>query len=322
MQFDDIKALVVHDFQGVDSQLMACLHSKASIINDLGRHIIQGGGKRLRPLVVLLIARACGYTGKHHTELATIIELIHTATLLHDDVVDNARLRRGQQTANHLFGNEAAVLVGDFLYSKAFQLMLKATTPAMMKVLADATNMMAEGEALQLMDRHNPATSEGNYLNIIRSKTAKLFETAAHLGALVAEADEKHQKAMARYGLHLGTAFQLIDDLLDYQIHSKQTGKAAGSDLAEGKITLPLIYLLQNGSPAEIHLVREAIQSNGQQHLEKIQKMIETSGALQYTMRFARVEIDRAQKELESLPESAYREGAKALAQFALERLN
>lgn len=322
MQFDSIKALVEQDFQSVNSQILACLHSKAGIINDLGRYIVQAGGKRLRPLVVLLIARACGYSDKHHTDLATIVELIHTATLLHDDVVDNATLRRGRETANHAFGNQAAVLVGDFLYTKAFQLMLQVTTPTMMKVLADATNRMAEGEALQLMDRHNPEASEGNYLNIIQSKTAKLFETAAQLAALIAKVDDKHQKAMARYGLHLGTAFQLIDDLLDYQIHSKQTGKTVGNDLAEGKVTLPLIYLLQNGSPAEIHLVREAIQSGGQEYLPKVQQMIETSGALQYTMRFARIEVARAQKELELLPASTYREGAKALAQFALERSN
>jgi octaprenyl-diphosphate synthase len=320
MQFDSVKELVSKDFQAVDALILSSLHSKASIINDLGRYLIDGGGKRLRPLLVLLIARACGYQGQHHVDLAAVIELIHTATLLHDDVVDNSELRRGHQTANRVFGNEAAILVGDFLYSKAFQIMTNVAAPSILKVVANTTSFMAEGEALQLMESRNPDTSEDNYLNIIRAKTAKLFEAASWVGALLADSDENTQKAMCLYGTHLGTAFQLIDDLLDYQSDSADTGKALGRDLSEGKVTLPLIYLLQNGTPAEVRLVREAIQNGGLNLFPEIQSLIETSGALEYTMHFAQIEVNRAHKALGVLPDSKYREGAKALAQFALER--
>lgn len=320
MQFDLIRELVSQDFQAVDELVLSSLHSKASIINDLGHYLIHSGGKRLRPLLVLLTAKACGYEGRHHIDLAAVVELIHTATLLHDDVVDNAELRRGHQTANRVFGNEAAILVGDFLYSKAFQIMSNVATPAILKVVADTTNVMAEGEALQLMENHNPETTEGNYLNIIRAKTAKLFEAASIIGALLAGSDEKTQKAMACYGNHLGMAFQLIDDLLDYQSDSAETGKALGSDLSEGKVTLPLIYLLQNGSPQEVSMIREAIQTGNRDLFLEIQSLVETSGALQYTMRFAGTEVERAQKALNVLPESKYVEGVKALADFALER--
>lgn len=320
MKFEAIKELVQEPFQSVDSLILSCLHSKASIISDLGHHIIQAGGKRLRPLTLLLIARALDYKEGKDIDLATVIELIHTATLLHDDVVDNARLRRGRETSNSIFGNEAAVLVGDFLYSKAFQLMLGVETPAIMKVLADATNAMAEGEALQLLDRHNPETSEGNYFEVIRAKTGKLFQAATEIAALVAEAPANLVKAASLYGLHLGTAFQLVDDLLDYQGSETRIGKGIGSDLSEGKVTLPLIYLLENHSKEETLVVRDAIKTGNLENLSMIQKMIETRGALEYTMRFAKTEVERAKKALSSFPYSPYREAAIALAQFAIDR--
>jgi octaprenyl-diphosphate synthase len=304
MQFDSIKTLVANDFQAVDALINASLHSKVSVINDLGRYITHNKGKRLRPLIVLLIAKATGYTGKQHIGIATTIELIHTATLLHDDVVDNADQRRGQKTANHVFGNEAAVLVGDFLYTKAFQSMTQNATTAMMEILANATNIMAEGEVLQLMERFNPEMTEGSYLNVIQYKTAKLFETAALLAALLGETSSLQQKAMARFGNHLGTAFQLIDDILDYQGDPAKTGKDEGRDLSEGKVTLPLIYVLQNGSPTEISLVQQAIKDGNREYFPEILRIIETSGALQYTMQLARSEANRARKELDSLTDS------------------
>lgn len=320
MQLDPIKSLVKDDFQAVNALILDALHSKASIINDLGHYIIQSGGKRLRPLVVLLVARACGYLGHHHINLAAVIEFIHTATLLHDDVVDDAVLRRGRKTANTVWGNEAAVLVGDFLYSKAFQMLMAVENLRVMNVLANATNIMAEGEALQLLERHNPETTEGGYLNIIRSKTAKLFEASAQIGAILGNANSMLELALTQFGMHLGTAFQLIDDVLDYEASPTDTGKKLGNDLAEGKVTLPLIYLLQNGNKKDTRLIQEAIRENGEQHLPLIQKMIQQSGALDYTRNFAKVESERAEKTLEKLSPSPYRDAAYALTEFAINR--
>ncbi len=322
MQYEAIKALVKEDFRTVDELIISNLHSKASIINDLGRYIIQGGGKRLRPLIVLLSAKACGYDGKDHIPLAAIIELIHTATLLHDDVVDSSNLRRGRETANSVWGNEAAVLVGDFIYSKAFQIMIEVSQPRIMRVLADTTNTMAEGEALQLLDRHNPAATEGAYLSIIQSKTAKLFEAAALLGPILSKSKTSIEEAMGRYGMHLGTAFQLIDDVLDYKADPHQSGKNLGNDLSQGKITLPLIHALQIGTTAQIRKINQIIKqgANAVDQLDEIQKIIEECNGIKYTMDYAKTEVERAQKALSALPASTYREGAIALAQFALER--
>ncbi len=320
MQLDPIKALVRDDFQAINALILDSLHSKASIINDLGHYIIQSGGKRLRPLVLILMAHACGYAGKHHINLATVVEFIHTATLLHDDVVDDAVLRRGRKTANNVWGNEAAVLVGDFLYSKAFQMLTAIENLRVMNVLANATNIMAEGEALQLLERRNPETTEGGYLNIIRSKTAKLFEASAQIGAILGNADSALELALAQFGMHLGTAFQLIDDVLDYEASPTDTGKKLGNDLAEGKVTLPLIYLLQNGNKKDTRLIQEAIRENGAQHLPLIQKMIRESGALDYTRNFAKVESERAKKALEKLSPSAYRDATYVLTDFAIHR--
>lgn len=320
MQLESIKEPVKENIQAVDALIIDSLHSRASIINDLGRYIVQGGGKQLRPLVVLLVARACGYEGDRHITLGVVIEFIHTATLLHDDVVDNSSHRRGQKTANTVWGNEAAVLVGDFLYSKAFQLLVSIDSLPIMKVLSDATNIMAEGEALQLLDRHNPETTEGGYLNIIRSKTAKLFEASAQTSAILGQASPELEQTLMQFGMHLGTAFQLIDDVLDYRSSPLKTGKSVGNDLAEGKVTLPLIHLLQNGKATDVRFIRQAIHEGGTTHLPAIQQMIENSGALEYTKRFAKTEIDRAERLLTKLNPSPYREALKNLLQFAIER--
>lgn len=320
MQFEVIKNLVKEDFRAVDDLIISSLHSKASLINDLGRYIIQAGGKRLRPLVVLLSAKAIGYNGNDHIPLAAIIELIHTATLLHDDVVDNSELRRGKETANHVWGNEAAVLVGDFIYSKAFQIMVGVAQPKIMQVLADTTNTMAEGEALQLLDRHNPTSTEGAYLNIIQSKTGKLFEAAALMGAILCKSKPPIEEAMARYGMHLGTAFQLVDDILDYSANPEQSGKQLGNDLKQGKITLPLIHALEIGNPSQNRLIQQVIREGNDKRWDDILTIIEECGGIKYTNDFARSEVERAQKALSILPPTAYREGAIALADFALER--
>ncbi len=320
MQLDSIKALVQDDFQAVNDLILDSLHSKASIVNDLGHYIIESGGKRLRPLLVILMAHACGYAGKHHINLAAVVEFIHTATLLHDDVVDDAILRRGKKTANNVWGNKAAVLVGDFLYSKAFQMLTTVANLRVMSVLANATNIMAEGEALQLLERGKPDTTEGVYLNIIRSKTAKLFEASAQIGAILSNTDSALELTLTQFGLHLGMAFQLIDDVLDYESSPTNTGKKLGNDLAEGKVTLPLIYLLENSSKKDMHLIQEALRENGSQHLAFIQTLIQQSGALDYARHFAKIESERAKKALEKLTPSIYRDAAYALTDFAINR--
>jgi len=320
MQLDAIIKLVQDSFQAVDALIIESLHSKTSLINDLSQYILQSSGKRIRPLIVLLIAKAYGYEGTHHIPLAAIIEFVHTATLLHDDVVDSANCRRGKKTVNSVWGNEAAVLMGDFLYSKAFQMLVSVGNLSVMKILADATNIMAEGEALQLLDRHKAETTENTYLNVIRCKTAKLFEASAQIGAILANADPKRVLMMTHFGIHLGTAFQLVDDVLDYRASPDKTGKNLGNDLAEGKITLPLIHILKNGTAEEIQLVKEAIREGGHEYFSAVQKIIETSGSIEYTLDYAALEITRAKKALDNLDPSPYKEAAFALANFALKR--
>lgn len=320
MQLDPIQILVKDQLQAVNDLIIHSLHSKASIINDLGHYIIQSGGKRLRPLVIVLLAHACGYKGSDHIKIATIIEFIHTATLLHDDIVDGSPLRRGKKTANRVWGNEAAVLVGDFLYSKAFQMLVKVANLRVMKALADATTIMAEGEALQLQECHNVEATEASYLNVIRSKTAKLFETSAQIGAILGEVDPSLEEAVKNYGMHLGIAFQLMDDVLDYQASEVTTGKTPGNDLYGGKVTLPLIYILQKGTPQEIQIVQEAIKIGGDEYLPVIQNLVDSSGAIEYTKQYALSEIEKAQRYLAQLPASPYKDAAYSLARFAVER--
>jgi octaprenyl-diphosphate synthase len=320
MTLDAIRQLVRDDFAAVDAAIQAELRSDVVLINQLGQYLVSAGGKRLRPLLVLLMARALGYPGRDHVRLAAVIEFIHTATLLHDDVVDASDLRRGRETANALWGNEAAVLTGDFLYSRAFQMMVGAGSMRVMAVMADATNLIAEGEVLQLLNQHDPDTDEARYLEVIARKTAKLFEAGARLAAVLAEADPVREAAVAEYGLRLGTAFQLIDDVLDYTADAAEMGKNLGDDLAEGKPTLPLIRAMQVGDEVQRNLIRSAIEQGGIEHIRAVQAAIQATGALDYTRAAAEREARAAQAALAALPASPYTEALHALARLAVER--
>ncbi len=308
------------DLLVVDEVIRNRLDSEVVLVRTVAEHIISSGGKRLRPALVILSAGAFGYEGSHHHQLAAVVEFIHTATLLHDDVVDASDLRRGQATANALFGNAASVLVGDFVYSRAFQMMVEAGSMRIMQVLADATNVIAEGEVLQLMNCHDPDVDEQSYLQVIRFKTAKLFEAATRLGAILGGASEGEEAAMARYGMHLGTAFQLIDDVLDYSGDNQDTGKNVGDDLAEGKPTLPLLYAIKHGTADERALVRGAIENGGLEDLPRVMAAIERTGALAYTRRQAEAEAITAKAALEKIPDSKQRDYLLQLASFAVTR--
>jgi octaprenyl-diphosphate synthase len=304
----------------VDGLIRSRLSSEVALVREVAEYIIGSGGKRLRPALVLLSAGAFRYSGTHHHKLAAVVEFIHTATLLHDDVVDASEMRRGAGTANALFGNAAAVLVGDFVYSRAFQMMVEVDNMRVMQVLAEATNVIAEGEVLQLMNCHNPDIDEHAYLRVIRYKTAKLFEAATRLGAILGGAPEEQEVAIASYGSHLGTAFQLVDDVLDYSGENGATGKNVGDDLAEGKTTLPLIYAIKHGSATEASLIRDAIAKGGLSELDQVLAAISRSGALDYTREQARAEARDAAAALDALPHSKEREYLLQLADFAVTR--
>lgn len=322
MDVTEIIAPVTDDMAAVNRLIGTRLRSDVVLINQLGGYIVNSGGKRLRPLLVLLAARACGYRGEGHIQLAAIIEFIHTATLLHDDVVDASQLRRGHETANAVWGNEASVLVGDFLYSRAFEMMVELDSLRILEILARATNTIAEGEVLQLLNVHNPDTTEEQYLQVILSKTAKLFEAGAQLGALIAGQPPDIEQALAAYGLHLGTAFQLIDDVLDYSADAVATGKNIGDDLAEGKPTLPLIYAMEHGSERDSSCVREAIEAGGRDRIEAVLAAIRETDAIRYTRRAAQGEADKALAALALLPPSTYRDSLESLARFSVDRMH
>jgi octaprenyl-diphosphate synthase len=317
---DQLQKLIAADMQAVDRVIRDQLHSDVVLIRQVAEYIIGGGGKRLRPALVLLSAGALGYRGNAHHTLAAVVEFIHTATLLHDDVVDESALRRGRPTANTLFGNAASVLVGDFVYSRAFQMMVNVGDMRVLQVLADATNIIAEGEVLQLMNCRNADIDEESYLQVIRYKTAKLFEAAGRLGAIIAGATPEVEQAMAVYGSHLGTAFQLIDDALDYSGEARVIGKNIGDDLAEGKPTLPLIYAMRKGTAEEAALVRRAVSSGGLAELEGVLAAISSSGALDYTRRQAEAEAEVARVALSVIPATQYRDSLIQLASFAVTR--
>jgi octaprenyl-diphosphate synthase len=317
---EDIRKPIARDLQQVDEVIRRRLVSEVVLIRTIANYIVASGGKRLRPALVLLAARAFGDGDNARHELAAVIEFIHTATLLHDDVVDESSLRRGRKTANAEFGNAASVLVGDFLYSRAFQMIVEAGSLRVMKVLADATNVIAEGEVLQLLNVHDPDTDEQTYLTVIRYKTAKLFEAATQVGAIIGGASPAVEAALAKYGMHLGTAFQLIDDVLDYSGDLHETGKNLGDDLAEGKPTLPLIYAMRAGNPAERELIRHAIEHGGKADLEGVVAAIRRVGALDYAREQARVEAATATERLALLPDSACRDSLLQLALFSVER--
>ena len=304
----------------MDEVIRVKLHSDVVLVRQVGEYIINSGGKRLRPALVILSAGAFGYTGKYHHNLAAIIEFIHTATLLHDDVVDASELRRSRATANALFGNAASVLVGDFLYSRAFQMMVEVNNMRIMQVLADATNTIAEGEVLQLLNCRNPDVKEENYLQVIRYKTAKLFEAATRLGAILCSVTPAEEESMAAYGMHLGTAFQLTDDMLDYSGDYHDTGKNLGDDLAEGKPTLPLIYAMKTGSEKQVTIVRNAIKQGGEGSLQAVLDVIQKTDALDYTRQKAEAESSMASAAISSLPNSNYKECLLQLATFAVAR--
>lgn len=317
---DDINELIANEMKKLNSCIQQRLHSEVVLINQVGGHIINSGGKRLRPIIHLLSAKALSYNNSQHIDLAAIIEFIHTATLLHDDVVDNSDLRRGQDTANALWGNAASVLVGDFLYSRAFEMMVEIDRMKIMAILSKATNTIAEGEVLQLLNCHDPDTTEERYLEVIHNKTAKLFESASELGAVICDCPSEEQQAMAKYGMHLGCAFQLIDDVLDYTSSAEDMGKNLGDDLAEGKPTLPLIYAMRNGNEEQANMIREAIENGGLDHIEKIHQTIHSTGAIDYTADCAKKESLLAIEALDFLEDSKYKEALIFLAKFSVNR--
>lgn len=313
-------ALIDADMKAVDAVIRQRLHSEVVLVRQVAEYIIQSGGKRLRPALVLLAAGALGYRGRHHHDMAAVVEFIHTATLLHDDVVDESALRRGRDTANAMFGNAASVLVGDFLYSRAFQMMVAVDDMRVMRVLSDATNVIAEGEVLQLMNCHDADVDEARYLQVIRYKTAKLFEAAAQLGAILGGASAEIEQGLAAYGMHLGTAFQIIDDVLDYSGAEAETGKHLGDDLAEGKPTLPLIHVMQHGEPAAARLVRNAIEQGGRDEFAAVLAVVRSSGALDRARRVAESEAALAVDAIAALPASQYKESLLQLPAFAVTR--
>ena len=316
----DLKRLTDSDMLRVNQVISDDLDSEVVLINQLSQHIILSGGKRLRPMLVILAARACHYQGEEDALLAAVVEFIHTATLLHDDVVDDSKMRRGQQTASTIWGNEAAVLVGDYLYSRAFQMMVRAQSMAIMDLLANTTNVIAQGEVLQLLNVHDADTSEASYQQVIYAKTACLFEAAARIGAMLGKVDSNREQALQAYGKHLGIAFQLIDDALDYSAQSDELGKNVGDDLAEGKPTLPLIRAMEVGNDRQRRLVRDAIKTGNIDTLDDIRQVIEETGSLQYTIEQAQSAAAAARNAVAGLDASEYRQAMMFLADYAVER--
>lgn len=311
---------MAEDMESVNVIIRRHLHSGVALIDQIAHYIIDNGGKRLRPLLVLLCARACGYTGNQHALVAAIIEFIHAATLLHDDVVDDSSMRRGCKTANTVWGNEASVLVGDFVFSRSFQMMVDVGEMHVMEILARTSNTIAEGEVMQLLSLNDPDITEARYVSVIQSKTAKLFEAACQLGALLAEQSQEIEAACAAYGIHIGTAFQLKDDVLDYQSSPDALGKNPGDDLAEGKPTLPLIHALRNSSGNEAKALREAVINGGAQYMDAVTAAIESTNAIAYTEGIAGEQVRIARQHIEILPDTQYRDALMDLTEFAVSR--
>lgn len=320
MDLTPIQSLVKDDLAKIDKLIDHYLDSEIPLIPKLAKHLIHSGGKRLRPLIVLLSAKTFNYEGEAHLLLAATLEIIHTATLLHDDVIDGSTLRRGEKTANTLWGNSASILVGDFLYSRAFQLMVQVNNFRVLKLLAEATNTLSQAEILQLVNRHNPHLSEADCIKIIGGKTGTLFSMAAAQPGILASRSEPEITAIANYGLYLGIAFQLIDDTLDYTGTTRQIGKAKGDDLAEGKLTLPLIYALQHADKKQAQLIRKAISEGGRTYFEQIVDIIQSTHALPYTYESAKNYVVKAIGELEIIPKSTYRQALVTLAEFVIDR--
>ncbi len=318
----DIKSitkLVEHDFKATNTVILEQLKSDVALVNQLGHYIVAAGGKRLRPLLVLMVANALGYRGETHHQTAAIIEFIHTATLLHDDVVDESDRRRGRETANALFGNAASVLVGDFLYSRSFQMMVAIDKMEIMQILSDTTNLIAEGEVLQLMNCNDPNATEASYYQVIEHKTAILFAAACRLGAIISDQPQLAND-LHHFGLHLGLAFQLMDDALDYIADGEELGKNVGDDLAEGKPTLPLIYAMSNADEAGATLIKTCIENGGLEHLEAVQGIIKQTQAIQYTLDKAQQEVESAKQYLAEMPQNEFTDALFQLADLAVER--
>ena len=320
VQQNPITRTIAADMEAVNAVIRQRLQSEVALVNQIAEYIISAGGKRIRPVLVLLLANAYGYRGTGHHELAAVVEFIHTATLLHDDVVDESSMRRGRQTANAMFGNAASVLVGDYLYSRAFEMMTTLDLMRVMQILSRATTVIAEGEVLQLLNMHDPDVTQESYLRVIRSKTAKLFEAAAQLGALVAGANDAQIEAAGEYGRSLGTAFQLIDDVLDYAGDAAEIGKNVGDDLREGKPTLPLIYVMENGTPEQRELIRTCIEQGDETHFDAVLAAVTNSGALDFTRREAEAAARRASAAIADLPDSEYKQSLLQLCSFAVDR--
>ena len=320
LSLTQLYAPIAEDMKALDAVIRERLYSDVVLIRQVAEYIIGSGGKRLRPAMVLFTAGAAGYQGSYHRELAAVVEFIHTATLLHDDVVDESELRRGNKTANALFGNAASVLVGDFLYSRAFQMMVGTDNMKVVRVLADATNVIAEGEVLQLLNCHNADVAVDDYLRVIRYKTAKLFEAAARLGGILGGVGQELEDSLAAFGMHIGTAFQLIDDVLDYSGEEADTGKHIGDDLAEGKPTLPLIHVMQHGTSEQAACVRKAIETGGRDDFAAVLSAIRESGAIEATRKVAEEEAKLALNALNQLPSSIFKESLVELSSFAVAR--
>ncbi|MDM1787504.1 octaprenyl diphosphate synthase [Serratia marcescens] len=320
MNLDQITELTAQDMAAVNATILEQLNSDVTLINQLGYYIISGGGKRIRPMIAVLAARALGYEGNKHVTVAALIEFIHTATLLHDDVVDESDMRRGKATANAAFGNAASVLVGDFIYTRAFQMMTSLESLRVLALMSEAVNVIAEGEVLQLMNVHDPDISEESYMRVIYSKTARLFEAAAQSSAILSGASAEQEQALQDYGRYLGTAFQLIDDLLDYSADGSTLGKNTGDDLNEGKPTLPLLHAMHNGDDAQRDMIRGAIeQGNGRHLLEPVLQAMQQCGSLEYTRKRAEEEADKAIAALQVLPASEHRTALEGLAHLAVQ---
>ncbi|HPB73961.1 MAG TPA: polyprenyl synthetase family protein [Chromatiaceae bacterium] len=320
MSLNELRAPVAADLRAVDALILRRLQSDVVLINQIGHYIVNSGGKRLRPLSVLLSARACGYPGERHIDLAAVIEFIHTATLLHDDVVDGSEQRRHRDTANTVWGNAASVLVGDFLYSRSFEMMVEVGSMPVMDILSHATNRISEGEVLQLLNCNDSTTTEARYMEVIERKTATLFEAGTRIGAVLAESTPAVEQGMADYGRCLGVAFQLVDDALDYRAKGEELGKNLGDDLAEGKPTLPVIRALEVGTPAQQALLREVIETGGRERIAEVAEAIDSTSAIDYTIRLARQYAGEAKAALVLLPESASRLALEKLADFAVAR--
>ena len=321
MTFEQIQQLIGNDMDKVDGEILAQLNSQIPLVNQLGYYIIKSGGKRIRPLIALLSARALNADPKRILTCAALIEFIHTASLLHDDVVDESDLRRGNPTANAEFGNAASVLVGDFIYTRAFQLLAQLESIKMLRIMADATNVLSEGEVQQLLNVRNPATSEADYMRVIYSKTARLFEVSSQAAAVLADSDEQIEQALQQYGRYIGTAFQLVDDVLDYSANAQALGKNIGDDLAEGKPTLPLLHALQHGNPQQQALIREAIEQGGKREsLDEILAIMAEHKSLDYAMQRAKQEAQKAADALAPLAESPYKQALISLAHISVDR--